>query len=140
MKSIYKQFVSDPERARLFEQESLVLEVTEAICRLMEARGLKRADLAQKLGTSKANISQLLDGSRNMTLRTLADVACVMKHRATFQLEPATEWAESDSSSESGEWQSLKWNAGCKRSGMYVVRDAEPRHHAEKSLDYPQVA
>jgi transcriptional regulator with XRE-family HTH domain len=75
----------EPEFDRLVEQESLILEATETICQLMEELGVTRAALAERTGTSKGYITQLLSGRRNMTLRTLADLAYALEHRLTFQ-------------------------------------------------------
>jgi transcriptional regulator with XRE-family HTH domain len=76
------------EARRLYEQERLVAWVTEAISRLMESRKISKAELAELLGTSRANVTQMLSGGRNMTLRTLADVACVLGARVTVELSP----------------------------------------------------
>lgn len=65
----------DNENQRLFAQEGLILEATEAIWEALEERGWNKSQLAEALGTSKANVTQLLNGSRNMTLRTLSDIA-----------------------------------------------------------------
>ncbi len=64
----------DPERMKAFQQERLILEVTELIERLMRQQGVSKAQLAKKLGKSKGYITQLLDGRTNMTLRTMSDV------------------------------------------------------------------
>ena len=64
----------DPERMKAFQQERLILEVTELIERLMKQQGVSKARLAEKLGTTKGYITQLLDGRTNMTLRTMSDV------------------------------------------------------------------
>lgn len=64
----------DPERMKVFQQERLILEVTELIERLMKQQGVSKAQLAEKLGTTKGYITQLLDGRTNMTLRTISDV------------------------------------------------------------------
>lgn len=69
-----ERFAKDPEAMRLFQQERAILEVTERICELMEEKGVSRTELAARLGKTKGHVSQLLDGSRNLTLRTLADV------------------------------------------------------------------
>ena len=76
-----------PEARRRYEEERLILWTTEAICEAMEDRGLTRADIAGKLGTSRANITQLLSGSRNMTLRSLAGLAHACGLRAEMSLE-----------------------------------------------------
>jgi transcriptional regulator with XRE-family HTH domain len=66
--------VENSEGMKLYQQERVILEATERICEAMEEQGFTRKELADALGTSKSFISQLLDGSRNMTLRTLSDV------------------------------------------------------------------
>lgn len=63
-----------PEGMRLFLQERAIMEVTELISHLMEEQGMTKTDLARQLDTSKANITQMLDGQRNMTIRTISDV------------------------------------------------------------------
>lgn len=63
------------EAKKLFAKEALLLDVTEAIWEAMEKRGLNKAQLAEVLDTSKSNITQLLDGTRNMTLGTLSEIA-----------------------------------------------------------------
>jgi transcriptional regulator with XRE-family HTH domain len=80
-----------PEARRRYEEERLILWTTEAICEAMEERGLNRAAIAGKLGTSRANVTQLLSGSRNMTLRSLAGLAHACGMRAEFSLEELRE-------------------------------------------------
>ncbi len=72
--TIINELNSDSEEMRLYQQEWLILEVTELIAELMEKKGIKKNKLAQLLGKSKGYITQLLDGRANMTLRTVADV------------------------------------------------------------------
>ncbi len=77
-----------PEARRLYEEERLILWATEAIVELMEKQGRTRAEVATSLGTSRPNVTQLLSGSRNMTLRTLAALAHACGMRADLKLEP----------------------------------------------------
>jgi transcriptional regulator with XRE-family HTH domain len=63
------------EERRIYLQEGLILDVTEQVWATLESKGINRKELAEALHTSRANISQLLSGSRNMTLRTLSDMA-----------------------------------------------------------------
>ena len=79
---------ASPEARRLYEQERLILWTTEAVAEAMAELGMTRAQLAEALGTSRANVTQLLSGSRNMTLRTLAAVAHACELRAEIRLEP----------------------------------------------------
>ncbi len=63
-----------PEDRKLLQREMAILEVTEFICEVMEEDGVSRAELARRLGTSPANVSQVLDGERNMTISTISDI------------------------------------------------------------------
>jgi len=58
-----------------FEAERLILRTTELILSMMNDEGVTRKELAQRIGKSKGHVSQLLNGERNMTLRTLAEMA-----------------------------------------------------------------
>ena len=74
-KTLAEWVAAQPDGGRVFEQERLIVETTEHIWALMERQGVSKTMLATTLGRSKAYISQLLNGTRNMTLRTLADIA-----------------------------------------------------------------
>ena len=73
-RTLMDQLLRTSDDRRLFEQERVILDVTEMICELMEQKGVTRRELAEGLGTSKANVTQMLNGTRNMTLRTVSDV------------------------------------------------------------------
>src|SRR5260370_9951309 len=73
-KSTFEQYVENPERRRILEQERVIVDATELISRAMKFRSVKRSELAEKLGHSKAYITQILQGNQNLTLRTLTDV------------------------------------------------------------------
>jgi transcriptional regulator with XRE-family HTH domain len=62
------------EDRRALAQERLILEVTERIAEAMEERGVTQAELASRLGVSPSEISMRLRGTRNLTLRTVADM------------------------------------------------------------------
>ncbi len=74
MKQVEKEVKEDRELARLVKQEELILDVTELILEKMEEKGLNKSQLANMLGTNKSHVTQLLRGSRNMTLRTVSDI------------------------------------------------------------------
>jgi transcriptional regulator with XRE-family HTH domain len=76
------------QRDRLFAQERLILDVTETICDQMEQRGLRRSDLADALGVSKAYVTQALRGDRNLTLRSLVDFASALECEVVIHLAP----------------------------------------------------
>ncbi len=72
--SVISDDMHDPEFRRLLAQEELILEVTEVLCGLLEEEAISKKELAERLGKSKGFVSQLLNGGRNLTLRTLADI------------------------------------------------------------------
>jgi len=87
-KTVVEQFLEDPEQLRLYQQERLLLDVTEHMCKIMKEEGVTRSQLAEMLGKSRGRISQILDGERNLTLRTIANVFTAIGKRAVFQTEP----------------------------------------------------
>lgn len=84
----YHDLLRDAENRRIFEQESLAAEATELISELMERGNVKKADLARKIGKSKAFVTQVLGGSRNMTIHTFADLAFALGHRVELEASP----------------------------------------------------
>jgi hypothetical protein len=62
-----------------------LLDVTSKICELMDSQGISKADLSRTLGTSKGYVTQMLDGSRNLTLRTLSDVFLALNKQACIR-------------------------------------------------------
>lgn len=66
---------SQDDDGRTFAQERLIAAATEEVWARMEERDMNKVELAARLGRSKAYVSQVLNGTRNMTLRTLSDFA-----------------------------------------------------------------
>lgn len=54
----------------LLWQERAKLEYAQDIQSLMDRKGISRAELARRLGTSQANITQALRGDRNLQIET----------------------------------------------------------------------
>ncbi|HUY91353.1 MAG TPA: helix-turn-helix transcriptional regulator [Pirellulales bacterium] len=86
--TILEQQHENPEEFRLFQQERLIVAVTELICKVMKQDGVKRIDLAHALGKTKGRISQYLDGEKNLTLRTVADIFTALGLRMQVSAEP----------------------------------------------------
>ena len=76
--------MNDPEFRKLLAQEELILEVTETLCELLEKEKISRKELADRLGKSKGFVSQLLNGGRNLTLRTVADILHVLGYKVSL--------------------------------------------------------
>ena len=83
-KTLLDKYLEDPEFARLMAQGDLIMEVTETLCELLEKEKVSRKELADRLGKSKGFISQLLNGGRNLTLRTVADILHVLGYKVTI--------------------------------------------------------
>ena len=74
------------EYERLLCQERLILDVTELLAGALEDDGVTRAELSRRLGRTPGFVSQLLGGGRNLTLRTIADIAAALSLRPSFKL------------------------------------------------------
>ncbi|MDO9533482.1 MAG: helix-turn-helix transcriptional regulator [Deltaproteobacteria bacterium] len=83
--TILDEYLKDEEFRRLFAQEDLILEVTETLCELLEKEKISRKELADRLGKTKGFVSQLLNGGRNLTLRTVADILHVLGYRGALK-------------------------------------------------------
>ncbi len=71
------------------QKEILKNLVTGEILKVMQEKGIKKADLARMLKTSPANVTQVLNGNRNLTLDTLCEIALSLgtKVQVTFASE-----------------------------------------------------
>jgi len=83
-KTLMDKYLEDPEFARLMAQGDLIMEVTETLCELLEKEKLSRKELADRLGKTKGFVSQLLNGGRNLTLRTVADILHVLGYKVSL--------------------------------------------------------
>lgn len=68
----------DIELKKFYQQEKLILDLTELVSKLMKEKKINKTKLAELLGVGKSYITQLLDGTTNMTLRTISDVFFVL--------------------------------------------------------------
>lgn len=72
---------------RLYARDKLVINVTDDILCAMESLGVSKIELAKRLSKSKSWVSQILNGSRNMTLGTLSDIAFALDIPCRFSLD-----------------------------------------------------
>lgn len=111
-------------------QEKLILDVTESVFEVLEKQGKSRADLAASMGRSAAYVSQLLNGTRNMTLRTLADIAYALN------IEPRIEIGFRDQLCDDENWMSLiKPRAKLKRKPLYHDIFSSEQHLSGEWVD-----
>lgn len=79
-----KQSKSDE---RLYNREALMMDVTEDLLVAMEDLDINKAELAKMLCKTKSYVTQTLSGSRNITLRTLADITYALGVKVTVNFE-----------------------------------------------------
>jgi len=129
-KSKFDEFLSDKHGRRVYERESLAFEASEMICRLMEESGVNRAELAHRIGASKSLVTQLLTGSRNMTMHTLADLAFSLDHKIEMHAQRIDAFATGSPCG--GEEHRTPFSVGSRR--MFVAyRHAEPTEPGDRS-------
>lgn len=81
MTTLYERELQDKEFARIFAQEDLIEEAGELIVRAMDRENISKNELSQRIGVSRPYITQILSGSRNITLRTFADLMYAMNEK-----------------------------------------------------------
>ncbi|MFQ5424459.1 MAG: helix-turn-helix domain-containing protein [Phycisphaerae bacterium] len=86
--TLTERLTRTPEGMRLYQQERAIQELTDLACELMKEQEVSRSELAQRLGKTKGYITQLLDGSTNMTVRTISDLFTALDRALHFQDGP----------------------------------------------------
>lgn len=77
--------MKDPAFVSALAQESLITDIQEEICRLMQEKGISRNDLAKKMGKSKSFVTQILNSGRNLTLCTVANIFTALGTQLTVK-------------------------------------------------------
>jgi transcriptional regulator with XRE-family HTH domain len=111
--ALIDNLVYESEEMKFYLQEKLILETTQIIATLMEEKGIKKSELAEKLGRTKGYITQLLDGRANMTLRTISDVMWALDSSLIVNAGPLGFETASKSTMEYTE-QSCSWSQNIK--------------------------
>jgi transcriptional regulator with XRE-family HTH domain len=83
---IIEQWHNDPD----YLTEKLKLSLMEQISSIMRAKSISRSELARRLGSSRAYVTRLLDGSANMTIETLTRLSLALGCRLTIELREET--------------------------------------------------
>jgi transcriptional regulator with XRE-family HTH domain len=112
-KTLLDKYLEDPEFAKLMAQGDLIMEVTETLCELLEKEKVSRKELAERLGKSKGFVSQLLNGGRNLTLRTVADILHVLGYKIAL-----TPYKEEGKRQESNILEFPTWQTQFKKPGL----------------------
>lgn len=78
------KFENDP----AFIADGVLLKVANDIYQALEQQNLNQKDLANRLGCSNAYISKLLDGSQNLTLKKMVEIALALNCEFEIQIRP----------------------------------------------------
>ena len=84
-KTLIDNLVCGSEEMKLYLQEMLILEFTEAACEAREKAGMSKEDLALKLGRSKGYVTLMLDGRTRLTIRQMSDIMFYLGMKAEFK-------------------------------------------------------
>jgi len=84
-RDFYEKYKNDPE----FITIGIITEILDNLYKRMEERGIDKAELARRLGKSKAYVTKLLQGDyKNLTIKTLVELALAIdkKPKSFFDL------------------------------------------------------
>jgi transcriptional regulator with XRE-family HTH domain len=82
----YRELVRSVENDPEYLVEEVKLSFAEELCRLMEERGVTRAQLAERMSVSRAYITRILGTDYNLTAETMVKVARALGARVSLRL------------------------------------------------------
>lgn len=97
MKKKYLDFFKEAEESPAYWEEVFILELTEDIWKLMKEQGISQKKLARRLGTSEAYISKVLNGSENLSIKSIVKLAMALDAVPHIHVAPkdlVVEWKE----------------------------------------------
>jgi plasmid maintenance system antidote protein VapI len=84
----FHRMVDEARQSPDYWVEVPIIEFTQEVSGLMEKQGVSRAELARRLGSSRAYVTKLLDGNANFTLYTMTKVAMALGAAVHVHLAP----------------------------------------------------
>lgn len=100
MSDIISSWIAESrDNEREFNRQTLIIDVAEAISHKMEDRGINKSALAKLLEKTTSYVTQVLTGSRNMTLSTLSDLAFALDAKVKISVvdcEQYDDWSYED--------------------------------------------
>ena len=102
----YRHFLEEARQSVDFWVDGPITEFNEDIWRLMEEQKVSRAELARRLGTSRAYVTKLLGGNANFTLHTMTKVAMALGatvHVHVADQKSVTRWIDELPTEEAGQ-------------------------------------
>lgn len=90
----FQNFVQTIKRSESYDKEVVRAEISDQINRLMKLQKVNRAELASRLGKSRAYVTKILQGNANFTIDSLVQIARALGCRYTPVLLPRTLWEQ----------------------------------------------
>jgi len=87
-KGLYQELIERFGDERQMAEEGLIFDVSQQLFEVMEKDHVSKAELARRLGCSKAYITKLLRGPSNMTLRKVAEVFHALGYTLKLKAAP----------------------------------------------------
>jgi transcriptional regulator with XRE-family HTH domain len=78
----------DEKLKKLYLEELLILNIANIVSELMEKQKITKADLARHIGCSKGYITQVLDGTKNLTLKTVSNLLFELGYSLSVTTNP----------------------------------------------------
>ncbi len=119
-----EEILYEIENSKVYAREALIMNLTEDFLVAMEKSGISKAELARLLHKSKSFVTQTLGGSRNMTLRTLSDIAFNLELDVSIVLKSKVEAAKL-------ECDNSKWD---KNDKMLISCNAYKRYDCSSAI------
>ena len=121
----YREWAQKIEKDPLFIAELMKLEFADDLVRLLEARGLKRTELAEKLGTNRGYVTRILNTEFNLSIETMAKIALALDARISLRMLPREEEKRRPGSSAPSRTARRR-----EREHEFVASDKPPRRKA----------
>jgi len=91
MSSWYEQKLDSVRDDPDFKTHQLLLEIIDQITDLMESEGIRKSNLAERLGVSRAYVTAVLEGKPNLTIRSLVRLASALGSTVDVKLSRLNE-------------------------------------------------
>src|SRR2546430_5861333 len=71
-----------------YRLERILIQLGEDICRLMRDQQISRAEVAERLGVSRAYVTKVLNGNTNLTIKTLLKLSDALGRELAIRFVP----------------------------------------------------
>ena len=82
----FAALLTEFQQSEAFELEQAKVEIAEQIYRVMQQKNISNVELARRLGSSKAYVTKILQGSTNFTIESLIKISRSLSCQVDIQL------------------------------------------------------